>query len=263
MRFAQTDARVRLGASWAALGRLADLELAHAVELHQQGGAARGPLAALAAHLTRLSLQARMLNFNSPSIPLRGRALRAARCLERRPGRQRSGPRAPPGACAAAFLAHGWRGGLWRVRRAVTRARRAASSRAEAAELDIRSGGYLILTLHRARWPRLRSWTWCPTACAARAWRAARWPPAAQRAAPRWPRSRWSGRAWRCRTCPAWRRCGGCTWAGAARRARARLPRAGASLQGRPCRGVPRLRRGAGVGLWSPELGAGGPRAAR
>jgi len=62
VRFAQTDARVRLGASWAALGRLADLELAHAVELHQQGGAARGPLAALAAHLTRLSLQARMLD---------------------------------------------------------------------------------------------------------------------------------------------------------------------------------------------------------
>jgi len=59
VRFAQTDARVRLGASWTALGRLADLELAHAVELHQEGGAARGPLAALAAHLTCLSLQAR------------------------------------------------------------------------------------------------------------------------------------------------------------------------------------------------------------
>ena len=60
IRFAQTDARVLLGAAWAALQRLRELDLAYAAELRQEGGPGGGPLAAILPTLRSLSLQARL-----------------------------------------------------------------------------------------------------------------------------------------------------------------------------------------------------------
>ena len=48
-----------LGASWAALRRLRELDLAYAAELRQEGGPGGGPLVAILPALRTLSLQAR------------------------------------------------------------------------------------------------------------------------------------------------------------------------------------------------------------
>lgn len=59
IRFAQTDARVLLGAAWARLRRLRELDLAYAAELRQEGGPGSGPLTAILPTLRSLWLQAR------------------------------------------------------------------------------------------------------------------------------------------------------------------------------------------------------------
>ena len=67
-----------LGAAWAALRRLRELDLAYAAELRQEGGPAGGPLTAILPALRSLSLQARSAVSAAPPLtqqPLHGSSL--------------------------------------------------------------------------------------------------------------------------------------------------------------------------------------------
>ena len=67
-----------LGASWAGLRRLRELDLSYAAELRQQGGPGGGPLNAILPSLRSLSLQARSVTIVPPKTT---RQQMCGRCL--------------------------------------------------------------------------------------------------------------------------------------------------------------------------------------